>query len=138
MKNDNIELIIGGKPEMTLYVINDFCFVDVEDLINYCKKQNIIMEDVYELSYFSTFGGKSDVIKKRNIDDCNYYTAVNKNNYLVYVKESIAFNKHMWEPKTGDISNLYKQFSNRGIEFKDDIYRKKENIFSKVKRKIKK
>lgn len=138
MKNDNIELIIGGNPEMTLYGINDFCFVSIEDLIHYCNELYINVDNIYELSYFSNFGGKNDVIKRTDINGVDYYTADNKNNYLVYVKESIYFNKHMWEPKIGNISNYYKMFRDKGITFVDDVYEKKENIFSKIKRKIKK
>lgn len=138
MVNENIELIEGVKSEMTLYGINSFCFVDKEDLLNYCNELNINTENIYELNYFSTFGGKNDVIKKTDITGCNYYKIKDKNNYLVYVKESINFDKHLWETKTGDISNMYKCFRDKGITFIDDVSEKKESIFSKVKRKIKK
>lgn len=138
MTNENIELVYGVKPEMTLYGIDGFCFMDKEDLLNYCNELNINTENIYELNYFSTFGGKNDVIKKTDINGTDYYKIKDKNNYLVYVKESINFDKHLWETKTGDISNMYKCFRDKGITFIDDVSEKKESIFSKVKRKIKK
>lgn len=126
------------KSEMTLYGINGFCFMNKNDLLNYCNELNINMENMYELNYFSFFGGKNDVIKKTDINGENYYKAKDKDNYLEYVKESINFDKHLWKIKKGDISNYYKMFRDKGITFVDDVYEKKENIFSKVKRKIKK
>ncbi len=114
------------QPEIRIYCVRDFSFDTEEELVDYCKREGISLDESYTLDYFRNMASRSDVIRKTKKDGTfTFYAAIDEEGYGVYNYErSIYKGEFCWEFDYGSLDQMYLEFRNRGIVFENDVYQK--------------
>lgn len=119
--------------EMRLYFINGNYFEFKDDVINYCRANNISKKRLIILDYFRQFAGFSDVIRKKDCNTEKFFSVANEDNFCVYNNErSIYCGEFIWESRDGNIREMYEPFRKRGIVFENDIYFKQDEKMQRM------
>ena len=114
------------QPEMCIYCVQDFSFDTEEELVDYCKREGISLNESYILDYFRNLANRNDVIRKTKKDGIfTFYVAIEENGYGVYNYERSIYKWEFWfEFEYGSLDQMYLEFRNRGIVFENDVYEK--------------
>ena len=110
-----------------------------EELIEWAKEHNRDSDSIRVMDYLGTVAGRSDVIRVKYPDGKDLlFTHCDEDGYGIYnYNRSIYRGEFIWEYSYGSISDMYKEFRDRGIVFENDIYAKieesKKELFKKIK-----
>lgn len=117
IKNNNI------KPEMRLYGVDENYFESIDELLKYCRQNQLSTQWLIVLDYYRNFYDHKDVIRKTNSEISMFYAISNERGYVWYSDE-LNMDDENWEFNHGQIRSLYKTFRDHGIIFEDDVYAK--------------
>ena len=118
-------------PKMAIYAFSigkKSKYFDIEDdLIEYVVKNNIDYDKIYMVEYLGDVAGRSDVIKINSKNSEIICSPIDEDGYAIYnAKRSIYKGRFIWEYKDGSLKEIYDAFRDRGIVFKNDIYKRWE------------
>lgn len=118
-------LVNISKAEMRLYYVDDNYFESIDELLKYCRINNVNIKELNILDYYRELAGRKDVILKSNSKIQLLYSACDEYGFGIYNGErSFYKGEFVWEYIHGSIENLYKPFRDKGIKFENDIYEK--------------
>lgn len=147
------------EPKMILYscegiLISEYFDSEVK-LLEYIKKvkqfDNVSNFEVSIFEYFEDVAGKSDVIRKTiigNIIEGNFVKIDEENRKSIMLcvcdtdgigvyneRKSIYTGEFVWEyQEGGNLRKVYNTFKEHGIELKNDVYGKEEELFKLLKK----
>ena len=118
-------------PKMVIYALSigkESKYFDIEDdLIEYVVKNNIDYDKIYMIEYLGDAAGRIDVIKINSKNSETICSPIDEDGYAIYnAKRSIYKGRFIWEYKDGSLKEIYDAFRDRGIVFKNDIYKRWE------------
>ena len=136
--NLNDEKVLKEIPEskMRLYcyscVLKTDVFNTMEELDNYVNSGHIHRGEKVLIDYLGNMADKIDVIRVTYSDDSvRYFSVVDELAVEIYNEEkSNTLGKYIWEYEFGDLKDIYKAFSDRGIKFGKDVYKLQDNVYS--------
>lgn len=121
------------EPEMRLYFICGNYFQTVDELLHYCRVNDLSTNGFGILEYYRNLAGRSDVIRESNATIESLYTAVDEDGYGIYNHErSVYRGEFIWEYNHGSLREMYSVFRDRGIAFEDDLYTKIDERYQNI------
>lgn len=132
-------LVDDRTLKLRLYGIGNVYFSSIDQLENYGLQNEVSTDDFYVLDYMDTLAGRTDVIRKIDINGrIELYTVIDENGYGKYnsIKSQEA-KRPIWDYHEGSIEWMYQPFKDHGIKLTEDIYENTEKKYQYIRNRIK-
>ena len=132
-------LVDDRTLKLRLYGIGNVYFSSIDQLENYGLQNEVSTDDFYVLDYMDTLAGRTDVIRKIDVNGrIALYTVIDENGYGKYnsIKSQEA-QRPIWEYHEGSIEWMYQPFKDHGIKLTEDIYENTEKKYQYIRNRIK-
>lgn len=132
-------LVDDRTLKLRLYGIGNVYFSSIDQLENYGLQNEVSTDDFYVLDYMDTLAGRTDVIRKIDVNGrIALYTAIDENGYGKYnsIKSQEA-KRPIWDYHEGSIEWMYQPFKDHGIKLTEDIYENTEKKYQYIRNRIK-
>ena len=131
-------LVDDRTLKLRLYGIGNVYFSSIDQLENYGLQNEVSTDDFYVLDYMDTLAGRTDVIRKIDVNGrIALYTVIDENGYGKYnsIKSQEA-QRPILEYHEGSIEWMYHPFEEYGIKPADNIYEKAKIKYQYIKKRI--
>lgn len=132
-------LVDDRTLKLRLYGIGNVYFSSIDQLENYGLQNEVSTDDFYILDYMDTLAGRTDVIRKIDVNGrIALYTVIDENGYGKYnsIKSQEA-KRPIWDYHEGSIEWMYQPFKDHGIKLTEDIYENTEKKYQYIRNRIK-
>ena len=132
-------LVDDRTLKLRLYGIGNVYFSSIDQLENYGLQNEVSTDDFYVLDYMDTLAGRTDVIRKIDVNGrIALYTVIDENGYGKYnsIKSQEA-KRSIWDYHEGSIEWMYQPFKDHGIKLTEDIYENTEKKYQYIRNRIK-
>ena len=132
-------LVDDRTLKLRLYGIGNVYFSSIDQLENYGLQNEVSTDDFYVLDYMDTLAGRTDVIRKIDVNGrIALYTVIEENGYGKYnsIKSQEA-KRPIWDYHEGSIEWMYQPFKDHGIKLTEDIYENTEKKYQYIRNRIK-
>ena len=132
-------LVDDRTLKLRLYGIGNVYFSSIDQLENYGLQNEVSTDDFYVLDYMDTLAGRTDVIRKIDVNGrIALYTVIDENGYGKYnsIKSQEA-KRPIWDYHEGSIEWMYQPFKDHGIKLTEDIYENTEKKYQYIRNRIK-
>ena len=132
-------LVDDRTSKLRLYGIGNVYFSSIDQLENYGLQNEVSTDDFYVLDYMDTLAGRTDVIRKIDVNGrIALYTVIDENGYGKYnsIKSQEA-KRPIWDYHEGSIEWMYQPFKDHGIKLTEDIYENTEKKYQYIRNRIK-
>ena len=132
-------LVDDRTLKLRLYGIGNVYFSSIDQLENYGLQNEVSTDDFYVLDYMDTLAGRTDVIRKIDVNGrIVLYTVIDENGYGKYnsIKSQEA-KRPIWDYHEGSIEWMYQPFKDHGIKLTEDIYENTEKKYQYIRNRIK-
>ncbi len=132
-------LVDDRTLKLRLYGIGNVYFSSIDQLENYGLQNEVSTDDFYVLDYMDTLAGRTDVIRKIDVNGrIELYTVIDENGYGKYnsIKSQEA-KRPIWDYHEGSIEWMYQPFKDHGIKLIEDIYENTEKKYQYIRNRIK-
>ena len=131
-------LVDDRTLKLRLYGIGNVYFSSIDQLENYGLQNEVSTDDFYVLDYMDTLAGRTDVIRKIDVNGrIALYTVIDENGYGKYnsIKSQEA-KRPIWHYHEGSIEWMYQPFKDYGIKLTEDIYENTEKKYQYIRKRI--
>lgn len=131
-------LVDDRTLKLRLYGIGNVYFSSIDQLENYGLQNEVSTDDFYVLDYMDTLAGRTDVIRKIDVNGrIALYTVIDENGYGKYnsIKSKEA-KRPIWDYHEGSIEWMYQPFKDHGIKLTEDIYENTEKKYQYIRKRI--
>lgn len=131
-------LVDDRTLKLRLYGIGNVYFSSIDQLENYGLQNEVSTDDFYVLDYMDTLAGRTDVIRKIDVNGrIALYTVIDENGYGKYnsIKSQEA-KRPIWDYHEGSIEWMYQPFKDHGIKLTEDIYENTEKKYQYIRKRI--
>ena len=131
-------LVDDRTLKLRLYGIGNVYFSSIDQLENYGLQNEVSTDDFYVLDYMDTLAGRTDVIRKIDVNGrIALYTVIDENGYGKYnsIKSQEA-KRPIWDYHEGSIEWMYQPFKDYGIKLTEDIYENTEKKYQYIRKRI--
>ncbi len=132
-------LVDDRTLKLRLYGIGNVYFSSIDQLENYGLQNEVSTDDFYVLDYMDTLAGRTDVIRKIDVNGrIALYTVIDENGYGKYnsIKSQEA-KRPIWDYHEGSIEWMYQPLKDHGIKLTEDIYENTEKKYQYIRNRIK-